>query len=172
MNIGQRLRVIRTERNLSDVEIAALSGVHFEHIRLVENGTIFPDIHTLESIARACRCKLYDFFDAPLPVQLPHLTGRVSADDLAFARARRRSARRQMDDFDLQGLTLLITAATNCERLLSAQDVSHWERQRVTAALKDAMTQVKGILGGMGCRAPRILIIRLSRIRPEVSEIV
>jgi transcriptional regulator with XRE-family HTH domain len=51
----------------------------------VENGHTVPAIETLEKLARALECPLYQlFYDGEEPPQLPNLPKRKSSDDIAW----------------------------------------------------------------------------------------
>ncbi|HEY2461417.1 MAG TPA: helix-turn-helix transcriptional regulator [Candidatus Acidoferrum sp.] len=62
MIIGTRLRQIREEKKLSQGDIERRSGLLRCYISRVENGHTVPAIETLERLARALECPLYQFF--------------------------------------------------------------------------------------------------------------
>src|SRR5579862_6176534 len=59
MIIGERLRTLREEKNLSQGDIEKRTGLLRCYISRVENGHTVPSIETLEKIARALDLKLY-----------------------------------------------------------------------------------------------------------------
>jgi transcriptional regulator with XRE-family HTH domain len=74
MIIGDRLRVLREERNLSQGDIEKRTGLLRCYISRVENGHTVPAIETLEKLARAFECPLYQiFYDGEAPPRVPNL---------------------------------------------------------------------------------------------------
>jgi transcriptional regulator with XRE-family HTH domain len=59
MNIGERLRVLREEKNLSQGDIEKRTGLLRCYLSRVENGHTVPAIETLEKLARALDMPLY-----------------------------------------------------------------------------------------------------------------
>jgi transcriptional regulator with XRE-family HTH domain len=58
------------------------------YISRVENGHTVPAIETLEKLARALECPLYQlFYDGDEPPQLPNLLKRESSDEIAWGSA-------------------------------------------------------------------------------------
>jgi transcriptional regulator with XRE-family HTH domain len=85
MIIGDRLRVLREEKKLSQGDIEKRTGLLRCYISRVENGHTVPAIETLEKMARALEVPLYQlFYDGEEPPELPNLPKRKSADDIAF----------------------------------------------------------------------------------------
>jgi DNA-binding XRE family transcriptional regulator len=82
--IGQRLRQLREEKGLSQGDIERASGLLRAYISRVEHGHIVPSLETLERFAGALRIPLYRFFyTGEDPPRTPHLTPRLSLEDLA-----------------------------------------------------------------------------------------
>jgi transcriptional regulator with XRE-family HTH domain len=71
MIIGERLRTIREEKNFSQGEIQARTGMLRCYVSRVENGHTIPSVETLEKFARALETPLYRLFyegiDSPPP---------------------------------------------------------------------------------------------------------
>jgi transcriptional regulator with XRE-family HTH domain len=85
MVIGDRLREMREAKRLSQGDIEKRTGLLRCYISRVENGHTVPAIETLEKLARALECPLYQlFYDGEEPPALPHLLKRTSIDDLAW----------------------------------------------------------------------------------------
>ncbi|HEV2379446.1 MAG TPA: helix-turn-helix transcriptional regulator [Terriglobia bacterium] len=84
MLIGQRLRLLREEKALSQGDIEKASGLLRCYISRVEHGHTVPSLETLERFADALEVPLYRLFyegqDAPAT---PHLTPRRSLEELA-----------------------------------------------------------------------------------------
>src|SRR5260370_18424265 len=84
MIIGDRLREMREEKKLSQGDIEERTGLLRCYIWRVENGHTVPAIETLEKLARALECPLYQlFYDGDEPPQLPNLLKRKSSDEIA-----------------------------------------------------------------------------------------
>src|SRR6266436_1228140 len=72
MDIGNRLRSVREEKNLSQGDIEQRTGLLSCYISRVENGHTVPAIETLEKMARALEMPLYQLmFDGDKPPALP-----------------------------------------------------------------------------------------------------
>jgi transcriptional regulator with XRE-family HTH domain len=85
MIIGERLRALREEKNLSQGDIEKRTGLLRCYISRVENGHTVPAIETLEKMARALEVPLYQlFYDGEEPPELPNLPKRRSADEVAW----------------------------------------------------------------------------------------
>jgi transcriptional regulator with XRE-family HTH domain len=77
MIIGERLRQIREQKNLSQGDIERKTGLLRCYVSRVENGHTVPAIETLEKLARAMDvpvCRL--FYDGEKPPELPALPKR------------------------------------------------------------------------------------------------
>ncbi|MDV7398616.1 helix-turn-helix transcriptional regulator, partial [Arthrospira platensis SPKY1] len=61
-NISSRLVALRTERALTQEQIAEACGVTKGYISKIENGRIVPPIGTLVRIAQALGSEVADFF--------------------------------------------------------------------------------------------------------------
>ncbi len=85
MIIGERLRILREEKKLSQGDIEKRTGLLRCYISRVENGHTVPAIETLEKLARALEIPLYQlFYDGGEPPELPHLPRRKTADEIAW----------------------------------------------------------------------------------------
>ena len=62
MFVGNRLRVIREERKLSQGDIEKSTGLLRCYVSRVENGHTVPSLETLEKFARALEVPLYRLF--------------------------------------------------------------------------------------------------------------
>lgn len=81
MIIGDRLRLLREEKNLSQADIEERTGLLRCYVSRVENGHTIPAVETLEKMARALEMPLYQvLYDGPEP---PKPTGgaKVSGPD-------------------------------------------------------------------------------------------
>ena len=85
MIIGERIRVLREQKTLSQGDIEKRTGLLRCYISRVENGHTVPAIETLEKLARAMEVPLYQlFYDGEEPPVLPNLPKRKSADEIAW----------------------------------------------------------------------------------------
>jgi len=85
MIVGDRLREMREEKKLSQGEIEKRTGLLRCYISRVENGHTVPAIETLEKMARALECPLYQlFYEGEEPPKLPNLLKRMSSDEIVW----------------------------------------------------------------------------------------
>ena len=85
MIIGDRLRALREEKNLSQGDIEKRTGLLRCYISRVENGHTVPAIETLEKMARALEVPVYQlFYDGEEPPDLPNLPKRKTAEEIAW----------------------------------------------------------------------------------------
>jgi transcriptional regulator with XRE-family HTH domain len=71
MNLGESIRNIRKEKNLSQGEMQKRTGILRSYLSRVENGHTVPSFATLQRLASAMEVNLADFFpgdDPPSPV--------------------------------------------------------------------------------------------------------
>jgi transcriptional regulator with XRE-family HTH domain len=81
MVIGDRLRELREQKNLSQVHIEKRTGLLRCYISRVENGHTVPAIETLEKMARALEVPLYKlFYDGNKPAKAPAVFKTESSD--------------------------------------------------------------------------------------------
>ena len=82
MIIGERIRELREEKEMSQGEIQKKTGLLRCHISRVENGRTVPGIETLEKMARALDVPLYRlFYDGEKPPALKNALRRRSDSD-------------------------------------------------------------------------------------------
>jgi len=85
MVIGDRLRDLRVQKNLSQGDIEKRTGLLRCYISRVENGHTVPAIETLEKMARAMEVPLYQlFYDGEEPPKLPNLLKGKDRDDVSW----------------------------------------------------------------------------------------
>jgi transcriptional regulator with XRE-family HTH domain len=85
MIIGDRLRMLREVKKFSQGDVEKRTGLLRCYISRVENGHTVPSIETLEKLARALEVPLYQlFYDGNEPPDLPNLSKRRTADDIAW----------------------------------------------------------------------------------------
>src|ERR1700678_2725523 len=84
MIIGDRIRVLRESKELSQGDIEKRTGLLRCYISRVENGHTVPAVSTLEKLARALEVPLYQlFYDGEEP-RLPNLPNRKTADEIVW----------------------------------------------------------------------------------------
>jgi transcriptional regulator with XRE-family HTH domain len=80
MLIGERLRDLRDQKNMSQGDIEKRTGLLRCYIPRVENGHTVPAIETLEKMARAFEIPLYQlFYDGDEPPEIPNLLKRETS---------------------------------------------------------------------------------------------
>jgi transcriptional regulator with XRE-family HTH domain len=85
MVIGQRLKKLREERQLSQGDIEKRTGLLRCYISRVENGHTVPSLETLERLAAAMEIPFYQlFYDGDAPGELPNLIQRKTTEELAI----------------------------------------------------------------------------------------
>jgi transcriptional regulator with XRE-family HTH domain len=85
MIIGDRIRAIREQRQLCQVDLAVRAGLLRGYLSQVEGGEAVPAIGTLERIAAALEVPLHKlFYDGEEPPLLPNLPNRRTADEIIF----------------------------------------------------------------------------------------
>jgi transcriptional regulator with XRE-family HTH domain len=83
MIIGDRLRELREEKNLSQGDIERRTGLIRCYVSRVENGHTIPAIETLEKFARALEIPMYElFYDGEEPPKIPNPKRKSSDDNL------------------------------------------------------------------------------------------
>ena len=88
MVIGDRLRALREDKQLSQGDIEKRTGLLRCYISRVENGHTVPAIETLEKMARALEVPMYQlFYDGEEPPALPNLPKRKSSDEIGWGSA-------------------------------------------------------------------------------------
>jgi len=85
MIIGERLRTLREQKNLSQGDIENRTGLLRCYISRVENGHTVPAVETLEKMARALEVPLYQlFYEGEEPPKLLNLPLHKKGEDLAW----------------------------------------------------------------------------------------
>ena len=69
INVGRRLRELRTERGLSIRALAEQSGLNVNTLSLIENGKTSPSVSTLQQVAAALKTPITAFFESQTPPQ-------------------------------------------------------------------------------------------------------
>src|SRR5579863_2384870 len=83
MQIGQRIRTLREQENLSQGDIEKRTGLLRCYISRVENGHTVPSLETLERLAAALELPLYHlFYEGEEAPPLPNLSKRQTTEEL------------------------------------------------------------------------------------------
>jgi transcriptional regulator with XRE-family HTH domain len=72
-SVGNKLRMIREERGLSQRELAQRAGVSTNAISLIERDENSPSVSTLQNLAGALNVRMSYFFDDHEPTQVLHV---------------------------------------------------------------------------------------------------
>jgi transcriptional regulator with XRE-family HTH domain len=92
MLVGDRLRALREQKNLSQGHIERRTGILRCYVSRVENGYTVPSVSTLEKWARALDVPLYQIFyeaEEPLAPQPSKVNGLSRADSRFLMQMRR-----------------------------------------------------------------------------------
>jgi len=85
MIIGDRLRILREHKKLSQGDIEKRTGLLRCYISRVENGHTVPAVETLEKFARALEVPIYQlFYDGEEPPKLPQRPKRKAGSDIPW----------------------------------------------------------------------------------------
>jgi transcriptional regulator with XRE-family HTH domain len=155
MVIGDRLRLLREQKNLSQGDIEKVTGLIRAYISRVENGHTVPSLSTLEKFARALEVPMYQlFYDGEEPPKLKNLFKGKTADEVAFGstgdQARDESTAQFRD-------RLLQQAQTSAEKALELNGRKNWTPAQLNLAriffaqkrIDDATTVLQKILGAI-----------------------
>jgi transcriptional regulator with XRE-family HTH domain len=87
MIIGDRLRAIREEKDLSQGDIESRTGLLRCYVSRVENGHTIPSVETLEKFARALETPLYRlFYEGNEPPELLKLSRGKTTEEIVWGR--------------------------------------------------------------------------------------
>ena len=105
MEIGERLKAIREQKDMSQGDIEKRTGLLRCYISRVENGHTVPSIETLEKMARALEVPMYQLFydgstkpPAMKPLKVAPGWGSTGSDARTLDRFRRLLRRTSADD--------------------------------------------------------------------------
>lgn len=88
MILGERLRELRGQKDLSQGDIEKRTGLLRCYISRVENGHTVPNLETLEKLARALEVPMYRlFYDGDAPPRAPNLTTQKSDTETPWGSA-------------------------------------------------------------------------------------
>jgi transcriptional regulator with XRE-family HTH domain len=88
MLVGERLRILREEKMLSQGDIEKRTGLLRCYISRVENGHTVPAVETLEKFARSLEIPLYQlFYEDANPPNLPPLLKRKGTNEVLWGEA-------------------------------------------------------------------------------------
>jgi transcriptional regulator with XRE-family HTH domain len=72
-SLGEKLRQIRNERNISQRDLARLAGLSPNSISLIERDETSPSVATLQSLATALNIRMGYFFEEESPTSILHI---------------------------------------------------------------------------------------------------
>jgi len=73
MVIGDKLKTLRSQKNMSQGDVEKRTGLLRCYISRVENGHTVPSVDTLEKMARALEIPMYKFFTDEDHVRKPNI---------------------------------------------------------------------------------------------------
>jgi transcriptional regulator with XRE-family HTH domain len=145
MIIGERLRLLREHKNLSQGDIEKRTGLLRCYLSRVENGHTVPAIETLEKLARALDMPLYQLlYDGDEPPRADVLPASIASADAGWGSAGKdqrflrklRHLLGKMQDEDRQ--LLLFTAQQMARRRKQPQPAQHEQAAAAAAAAGSA----------------------------------
>jgi transcriptional regulator with XRE-family HTH domain len=72
-SLGDKLRQLRSERNISQRELAHMAGLSPNSISLIERDETSPSVATLQSLATALNIRMSYFFEEATPTSVLHI---------------------------------------------------------------------------------------------------
>ena len=72
-SLGEKLRQLRSERNISQRDLAHLAGLSPNSISLIERDETSPSVATLQSLATALNIRMSYFFEEEAPASILHI---------------------------------------------------------------------------------------------------
>ena len=72
-SLGEKLRQLRSERNISQRDLAHLAGLSPNSISLIERDETSPSVSTLQSLATALNIRMSYFFEEETPTSILHI---------------------------------------------------------------------------------------------------
>ncbi len=76
-SLGEKLRQLRSERNISQRDLARQAGLSPNSISLIERDETSPSVATLQSLATALNIRMSYFFEEEIPTSVLHLKSGV-----------------------------------------------------------------------------------------------
>lgn len=89
--VGARIRTLRTNLGISQVDLADMASVHVANLGKIERGLSNPSLATLARIAYALDCQIADVVQDVRAEHIPEPDRQITAADLIAARASRSS---------------------------------------------------------------------------------
>jgi transcriptional regulator with XRE-family HTH domain len=77
MVIGEKLKDLRAQKNLSQGDVEKRTGLLRCYISRVENGHTVPSVDTLEKLARALEVPMYRLFTDEAHVKMPNIPAEI-----------------------------------------------------------------------------------------------
>lgn len=72
-SLGEKLRQLRSERNISQRDLAQMAGLSPNSISLIERDETSPSVSTLQSLAAALNIRMSYFFEEESPTSILHI---------------------------------------------------------------------------------------------------
>lgn len=77
MVIGERLKTLRAQKNMSQGDVEKRTGLLRCYISRIENGHTVPSVETLERMAQALQVPMYQLFTDNDRVKRPNIPGGI-----------------------------------------------------------------------------------------------
>jgi transcriptional regulator with XRE-family HTH domain len=91
--VGNRIKILRTDMQISQTDLADMALVHVANLGKIERGLTNPSLATLARIATALDTRLSTLVADVLPEHLPESDRQITAADLLRARSDQRNSR-------------------------------------------------------------------------------
>ncbi len=114
MVIGEKLKDLRAQKNLSQGDVEKRTGLLRCYISRVENGHTVPSVDTLEKMARALEVPMYRLFTDEEHIKKPNLRAEVTRNRAGNAK----------QDRDLRALAKLLARMSDRSRGLLLHMIS------------------------------------------------
>ena len=72
-SLGDKLRQLRSERNISQRDLARMAGLSPNSVSLIERDETSPSVSTLQSLATALNVRMSYFFEEETPSSVLHI---------------------------------------------------------------------------------------------------
>lgn len=116
-SLGEKLRQLRSERNISQRELAQLAGLSPNSISLIERDETSPSVATLQSLATALNIRMSYFFEEEAPTSVLHIKAgerpKIESDGVTIEGMGKTLAYQELEPFSI---TLAPHAGSGGER--------------------------------------------------------
>ncbi len=169
MNIGQKIKALRQENNLTQEDLAEALGVSFQAVSRWENGTTYPDITLLPIIASMFDVTIDYLFDMDTYKINDEINKIKEQDDMLFNQGKikerelllENALKKYPNDWDLKGRLM-------CTYFTFAMDEESFEYEQKTIKIANNILE-KCIIDSLRYYAMQTLVI-IYRTRKELDK--